>query len=191
MDPFQHIELRIVSNDRNLRLYDDPDAENNAGQWARNHYIEAVTGATFRIEVIIGSLYDISQLQGMDCVRVTVDYDGSSRCKCDISKKEIDHDRRASKETIATFARTYRTDPVTKQCLAGDTTFGSLNISEPLNQLFERSSPKDHCRGRYRYQASTRRAEQAGESSNIHLAISKDQPSTSKGGGWPQQARNN
>ena len=51
-----NIQLRIISNHQTLQLYGDPDAEVFADPFARKHYVEAITGAKFEIQVALGRL---------------------------------------------------------------------------------------------------------------------------------------
>ena len=172
MDPFRHITLKITCNHQTLQLYDDPDAENNTDQWARSHYVKAITGAKFEIEVAIGKHYDISQLREMDCVRIIVVYDGHlPGLRRDLLKRDIEHSRRANKDQSAVFTTTYRIDPVTKECLAGSTTFGDLSISKCVENSLKGPFADTGCRRRYTDECHTRGTQQIGQSSHICRAL--------------------
>ena len=135
-----NIQLRIISNHQTLQLYGDPDAEVFADPFARKHYVEAITGAKFEIQVALGSMFDVSQLHGLDCVRVLVKYDGiKPGWIFDLSGAEIELSGRSYEEPLFRFARTYRTDPVTKQCLARYRTCGNLDISGSTAKTIPRS----------------------------------------------------
>ena len=129
--PFRNVKLKILSNGQTLQLYDDPDAEDVAGERHRSRYVEAITGAKFEIQVALKGDYDISRLQNDDCVRVLVHYDGSSTgWHQTLSKYEIERQRNRSQIPTTTLSSTTRVDPATGQYLDGDTTFGALTLSK-------------------------------------------------------------
>ena len=68
------VQIEIISNGAALPMYDDPDAA-EADFSTPQHYVEAITGATFSIRVTLTSKF---QKGPCDAVRISVNYDGDS-----------------------------------------------------------------------------------------------------------------
>ena len=77
MDPFQGITVEIVSNGRALDLYDDPEASEIEEGHSRHHYVEAVTGSTFEVKVILTSGFNFYRLGTQHAVLIRVEIDSS------------------------------------------------------------------------------------------------------------------
>ena len=76
MDPFKGILVQVISNGQILESYDDPDASDNENPYQRQQYIEAVTGATFAVKVIITDQFDLCDIGRRDGVAVDLAVDG-------------------------------------------------------------------------------------------------------------------
>ena len=76
MDPFKGILVQVTSNGQILESYDDPDASDNENPYQRQQYIEAVTGATFAIKVIITDQFDMRNISRKDGINVHLTVDG-------------------------------------------------------------------------------------------------------------------
>ena len=68
------VKIEIISNGNALPMYDDPDVSEMDLTSTSQHYVEAVTGATFSIRVILTSTF---QKGPCDAVRVVVNFDGA------------------------------------------------------------------------------------------------------------------
>ena len=76
MDLFKGILVLVISNGQTLESYDDPDTSDNEDPYLRQQYIEAVTGATFAIKVIITDQFDWCHISRKDGVAVRFSVDG-------------------------------------------------------------------------------------------------------------------
>lgn len=109
-------------------MYEDPDAHENDDPLKCRKYIEAVTGATFKINV--SSLPEYIRGQ-CDAVRVSVDLDG----QCRISKEMLERpplNRFNPGRTQVTFDGYRQYCHQTHQWTRGDLSFGGLEISKSL-----------------------------------------------------------
>ncbi len=79
MDPFKGILVQVISNGQILSSYDDPDTNDNENPYQRQRYIEAVTGATFAVKVIITDQFDFCHINRGDGVAVRFSVDGLNR----------------------------------------------------------------------------------------------------------------
>lgn len=69
MDPLKAVELEILADGKPLKLYTDEDDE-QADKRMRERYVEAVTGATFKIVVRLTQTFEIDRLGPEDAVRL-------------------------------------------------------------------------------------------------------------------------
>ena len=76
MDPFKGILVQVISNGEILKAYNDPDSSENENPYQRQEYIEAVTGATFAIKVIITDQFDLRNISRKDGMIVDLTVDG-------------------------------------------------------------------------------------------------------------------
>ena len=76
MDLFKGILVQVISNDQILDSYNDPDASDHENPYRRRRYIEAVTGATFAIKVIITDQFDFRKIHRNDGILVDLTVDG-------------------------------------------------------------------------------------------------------------------
>ena len=76
MDLFKGILVQVISNGEILKSYNDPDARDNENLYQRQRYIEAVTGATFAIKVIITDQFGLRKIDRKDGVNVQLTVDG-------------------------------------------------------------------------------------------------------------------
>jgi len=119
------VRIEVISNNQSLNLYADPDAEEREDTAVPAHYVEAVTGATFKLRVTLEKDF----VRGpCDAVRVGVRYDGEDRRHTLLLlKSSMRHDR------VATFSeiRSYNADLGRWQ--RGRTAFGQLSTSQCLS----------------------------------------------------------
>ncbi len=57
-------------------MYDDPDASQNEDLRTRQNYVEAVTGATFSVKVILSDTFEMGHC---DAARINISFDGAER----------------------------------------------------------------------------------------------------------------
>ena len=76
MDPFKGILVQVISNGQILKSYDDPDTSDIEDPFHRQQYIEAVTGATFAVKVIITDQFDWCHISRKDGIVVELRVDG-------------------------------------------------------------------------------------------------------------------
>ena len=115
MDPFKGIEVQILSNGKTLKQYDDPDADEVKDDRTRQQYVEAITGATFSVKVILMNKFDISALRPTDAIRISLIPDGQCSFGYNLSRAEIASDRLRGQLTERTFTKIRYCNAVTGQ----------------------------------------------------------------------------
>ena len=139
MDPFEGVDVEIISNGEVLTPYNDPDDEPSHNARVRQRYIEAVTGATFEVRVHVDRRFSLFSLGRNDAVRATVYYDGTYKYgKCLLIDPLLHHSK-FGRSLSHTFTSVYNFCPETRQWKSGATTFGALVTSEPK---YEPTRPK-------------------------------------------------
>ncbi len=131
MDPFEGIDVEIISNGEVLTLYNDPDDEPSHDSRVRQRYIEAVTGAIFAVKIRVDHRFSLFSLGRNDAVRATVYYDSTHKYGTDLLIDPLFHNPRFETGVSCTFNRVYNFCPETRQWKSGATTFGALRTSEP------------------------------------------------------------
>ena len=76
MDLFKGILVQVISNGEILESYNDPDVSDNENPYQRQQYIEAVTGATFAIKVIITDQFDWCNISRKNGITIELTVDG-------------------------------------------------------------------------------------------------------------------
>lgn len=128
MATFHNLKFEIVSGGKTLPMYEDPDAHENDDPLKCRKYIEAVTGATFKINVSPLPEYIRGQC---DAVRVSVDLDGQNRTSKEMLKRPSLDGSNPGK-TKVTFDGYSQYCQQTHQWTQGDLSFGGLEISKSL-----------------------------------------------------------
>ena len=131
MDPFEGIDVEIVSNRGVLTLYNDPDDEPSHDSRVRQQYIEAVTGAIFEVKVRVDRRFSLFSLGENDAVRATVCYDSTHRYGKNMLIDPLLHNSTSGRSISCTFTRMHNFCPETRKWKSGATTFGALVTSEP------------------------------------------------------------
>ena len=129
MDPFKDVRVDVISNGQKLALYHDPDAEEHPLSRSRSRYIEASTGATFKLEISLGPEFDVTQLGRIDAVRVKAYFDEGSGQYRDIPKEWIDSRRSQGKKVSKIFDSIAYRDAQTGKTVRGQLSFGRLATS--------------------------------------------------------------
>ena len=130
MDPFEGIDVEIISNGEILTLYNDPDDESGHNSRVRQRYIEAVTGATFEVKIRVDHRFSLLSLGRNDAVRAIVDYDSTHGYSKSLLMDPLLHNSGFG-GVSCTFTRIHNFCPETRQWKSGATTFGALVTSEP------------------------------------------------------------
>lgn len=133
MGPFKGLDVRVISNTKSLKLYNGPDDVPTNDPRVRQHYIEAVTGATFVVKVTLDKSLGVYSLGPDDAVRVRINYDGQpTSWFYDFAVPQLL--RTWSQEKLAehTFHSISLFDRATQQWKQGATTFCALKTSELL-----------------------------------------------------------
>lgn len=131
MDPFQGIEVQVISNGQCLKLYDDPDVADTGTERTKQHYIEAVTGATFEVRVTLTSKFKFHNLRPTNAIRVTMSVDGQdeNRAKYFI-RQDTEPELLRGQRKEETFHGVTHFCPATRRWLYGDYAFARLEISK-------------------------------------------------------------
>ena len=88
MDLFKGILVQVISNGQILASYDDPDTSDHEDPYQRQRYIEAVTGATFAVKVIITDQFDMCHTSREDGIAVSLRVDGFHWGDCYYRRRE-------------------------------------------------------------------------------------------------------
>ena len=129
MDPFEGVNVEIISNGEVLTLYNDPDDEPSHNARVRQRYIEAVTGATFVIMVHLDHRFSLFSLGRNDAIWATVQYDSTHSYGKYLLIDPLLHNSRFG-GVSCTFSRIYNFCSETRQWKSGAVTFGALATSE-------------------------------------------------------------
>ncbi|KAK0512660.1 hypothetical protein JMJ35_004677 [Cladonia borealis] len=132
MDPFEGIDVEIISNGEVLTLYNDPDDEPSHNPRVRQRYIEAVTGATFEVKIRVDHRFSLFSLGKNDAVQATVYYDSTHGYSKSLP---IDPLSGFGGGVSCTFTRIYNFCPETRQWKSGATTFGALVTRETTTHV--------------------------------------------------------
>ena len=130
MDPFEGIDVEIISNGEVLTLYNDPDDEPSHDSRVRQRYIEAVTGATFEVKVRVDHRFNLVSLGRNDVVDARVLYDGTYHYGKSVLIDPLLRNSRVGGDVSCTFTHIHNWCPETGQWKSGATTFGALATSE-------------------------------------------------------------
>lgn len=130
MDPFRGILVQVVSNGQILESYDDPDASDNEKPCQRQQYIEAVTGATFAIEVSITDQFDFRNIRRKDGINVRLTVDGFDwgDCCCYSTREEIEDDWRTGEPCTFDFDKFTHFSDTTGQWMESEYSFNALKF---------------------------------------------------------------
>lgn len=117
------VTVEIISNDRTLPFYPDPDAADNEDTGGSVQYVEAVTGAKFKIRVTLDKNF---RWGNCDFVKVTVWYDGDT-----LGWSHEIHNK--GRTNFATFSSLTTWCPTLHQWKSGWLSFGALETKEQVD----------------------------------------------------------
>ena len=131
MDHFQGITAKIISNGQVLELYDDPDAAEIEDSHARHHYVEAVAGSTFEVEVDLTPQFEFYKMKAEHAVTVTVEIDGRDEISLrdTLTMKSLQKKFSQGKPRTSVFFGTRHFCKETGQWMLSDYSFGNLVLS--------------------------------------------------------------
>ena len=76
MDLFKGTLVQVISDGEVLNCYNDPGASDDENPYRRQQYIEAVTGATFAVRVVITDQFDWCKIGRKNGVTIALTVDG-------------------------------------------------------------------------------------------------------------------
>ncbi len=129
MSAFAGLSIQVISDGKTLKLYNDPDDEPANDPRTRQRYIEAVTGATFKVKVSLHRQFKLPSLKANDAVRVTIHYDNSV-WYYDFVVEDIRYAWSKGGPAEHTFWSIATFDEASQQWKEGATTFSVLNTSQ-------------------------------------------------------------
>ena len=132
MDPFKGIVVQIISNGELLDLYDDPDAaDNDDDNNTRQHYVEAMTDATFTVKVLLTTAFQLYSLRSMDAVKIRLNLDGNGvEHFIELSRKEIEEELLKGKPGGYDFTTSSDFCLRSGRWMQSEFKFGKLDISK-------------------------------------------------------------
>lgn len=130
MDLFKGILVQVISNGEILKSYNDPDASDNENPYQRQQYIEAVTGATFTIRVIITDQFDLRKISRKDGVNVHLTVDGFDwgQSRVYSTREDIEDDWRMGEPCTFDFDEFTHFSDKTGQWMKSEYSFNALTF---------------------------------------------------------------
>ncbi|CAF9915506.1 MAG: hypothetical protein ALECFALPRED_010231 [Alectoria fallacina] len=134
MHPFRGLSVEVTTQSGPLILHHDPDDDPSNEPCTRQRYIEAVTGATFKVKVSVHKNFDLSTLEYDDAVHIVIFYDGQKRgWYTDLTRATIVHERSKGKPAEHTFSHVSNFCQETQQWKLGATSFGALDMKDTFD----------------------------------------------------------
>jgi len=131
MSGFEGLNVQEISGDETLELYDDPDADHIHNPRTRQRYVEAVTGATFKVRMTLSEQFKLFLLGPDDAVRVTINYDGQKRdWYIDFTAQDLCRTWKEGQLVEHNWTHPRNLCDQTQQWKRGETCFGALDTSE-------------------------------------------------------------
>lgn len=125
MTTFKGATFEIISGNGTCPVYDDPEAHENEDPWTQQRYIEAITGAKFKIKV---TLKDSFAFNSSDAVRVRFTLDSANHSYSQDIKRQ---DFKSNQIRSARLDRMRTYCPQTNRWLQGCLVLGGLKIGMP------------------------------------------------------------
>ena len=131
MDPFQGVSVEIISNNRPLPIYDDPEESEDTNQSTpsnvRQHYTEANTGAEFSVNVTLDKGFDLRGLGAEGMISILMQIDGISEQRKTYSREDLKRKLQRGSSSTASFSSTRHFDHQQKTWRRHRFTFTNLN----------------------------------------------------------------
>lgn len=132
MNPFRGITVQIIVNGQSLPFYDDPDEVEDASQYTRQKYIEAVANSAFQVKILLNRDFDlcgINRLKGKGAVLLNIDLGQRRRCHIGLLSSEIEQSWAQGRPAEYTFKRIKHFCEESGQWVQSSFTFAELESS--------------------------------------------------------------
>lgn len=124
--------MEIISNDQSLQLYDDPEISARDTTFTRWNYVEAVTGAEFKVKVTLSKHFGLSSCEA---VRVAAAYDASDVYRGrDIKRSWLMEKFSGGNDYVVEFDGLTSFCEHSNQWKRGNLAFGALEISKSISR---------------------------------------------------------
>lgn len=144
MRPFRGLSVQVTTQSGPLRLHHDPDDDPSNEPRTRQRYIEAVTGATFKVKVSVHKDFELPNLVSNGALHITIRYDGQEPAwYTDLTRALIVNEWSKGKPAEHTFSHVSNFCPETQQWKQGATSFGALDMSKM--HCFPSQVPGSNC----------------------------------------------
>ena len=131
MRPFKGLSLQIITQSGPLKLHDDPDDDPSNDPYTCQRYVEAVTGATFKVKVSLHKSFPLGPMELDDAVHIEIKYDDQKLAWImDFTRATIILRRSEGKSVEQTFSHITTFSEETQRWKQGATTFGALEMSK-------------------------------------------------------------
>ena len=134
MRPFKGLSVDIATQSGPLTLHNDPDDDTSDELYQRytcQRYVEAVTGATFKVKVSVHKSFPLRRMELDDAVHIEILYDDQKLSWImDFTRATIMQRRSEGKPVEQTFSQIATFSEETQQWKQGATTFGALDMSK-------------------------------------------------------------
>ena len=129
MDLFKGILVQVISNGEILKSYNDPDASDHENPYQRRQYIEAVTGVTFAIKVIITDEFHLRNISRKDGIIVHLAVDGLDWVRgFHFTREQIEGNWRKGKPCTCNFDEFTHFSDKTGQWMKSEYSFNALKF---------------------------------------------------------------
>ena len=131
MYPFKGVSVEIATQTGPLTLHNDPDDDPSNEPYTCQRYVEAVTGATFKVKVSLRWAFPLRCMALDDAVHIEIKYDDQKLSWIkDFTRATIIQLRSKGKSVEHTFSHIATFSEETQQWKQGATTFGVLEMSK-------------------------------------------------------------
>ncbi|KAM0796727.1 hypothetical protein BDR22DRAFT_500816 [Usnea florida] len=134
MRPFKGLSVEIATQGGPLMLHNDPDDDPSNDPYTRQRYVEAVTGATFKVKVSLDKSFRLPCRGPDEAVHIKIYYDGQKRgWYQDLTCATIVKRWSKGEPAEQTFSHISKFCKETQQWKQGATTFGALDMKETVH----------------------------------------------------------
>ncbi len=130
MGPFSGLGIQVISAGKTLKLYSDPHDEPANEPRTRQRYIEAVTGATFKVKISLHKNFKLSNLKRSDAVRAVIYYDNDNGWQHPFVVDDICSAWSKGRPAEYKFQFITKFDDASQQWKEGETIFSPLDIGQ-------------------------------------------------------------
>ena len=160
MRPFRGLSFHVTTRTGPLKFHHDPDDDPSSEPRTRQRYIEAVTGATFKLRVNLHKDFELYTMGLDDAVRITIYYDDQKIGKfIELTRAAIVQEWSKGKSPEYTFSHVSNFCQETQQWKRGALSFGELHMSKCHGFAFHVPISDRVCRRDHRFPSSLRYTE--------------------------------